>query len=130
VFNIRSNKLAIFKTKSGRTLLANKIMSWMSKTGSWWLLAGKFGSGFVNTGTGVLQICSEAAVGDHFTRKELLEGLLDYYKYAAEANFKEGLAPLNRSNKYYSFIRYYDSLNNNESYFRDFTSHMQLGKFS
>ena len=130
VFNIRSNKLAIYKTKSGRTLLANKIMSWMSKEGSWWLLAGKIASGTVNTGTGILQICSEAAVGDHFTRAELLEGLADYFKYAAEANFTEGLAPLNRSNKYYSFIRYYDSLNNNDSYFRDFTSHMQLSRFS
>ena len=130
VFNIRSNKFAIMKTKSGRTLLANKIMSWISKEGSWWLLAGKVASGFVNTGTGCFQIVSEAAVGDHFNRTELIEAIYDYYKYAAQANFTEGLAPLNRSNKYYSFIRYYDSLNQNESYFRDFTSHIQLGKMS
>lgn len=130
VFNIRSNKFAIMKTKSGRTLLANKIMSWISKEGSWWLLAGKVASGFVNTGTGCFQIVSEAAVGDHFNRQELIEAIYDYYKYAAQANFTEGLAPLNRSNKYYSFIRYYDSLNQNDSYFRDFASHIQLGKMS
>ena len=111
VFNIRSNKFAIMKTKSGRTLLANKVMSWISKEGSWWLLAGKVASGFVNTGTGCFQIVSEAAVGDHFNRQELIEAIYDYYKYAAQANFTEGLAPLNRSNKYYSFIRYYDSIN-------------------
>lgn len=130
VFNIRGNRLDLYTNKNGRTLVANKIVGWLNRTGAWWLLAGKLASGTVNTGTGILQCLSEAAIGEHFNKATLAKAFAEYVKYATEANVNEGLAPLNRSNKMYSFIRYFDALNDNDSYFRDFTSHIQLGRIS
>lgn len=130
VFGQRSSKIPIFTTKNGKKLLLNKISNWINKEGSWWLLAGKMASGAVNTGTGINQILKEGMVGDHYTMTELTKAVSEYSKYAISANFTEGLAPLNRSNKMYSFIRYFDVLNQNEQYFNSFTSHQQLSKWS
>lgn len=130
VFGQRSSKIPLFTTSNGHKFLLNKLSSYISRTSSWWLLAGKLASGAVNTGTGMNQIIKEGFAGEHYNSKDLSAAIREYMKYAAEANFKEGLAPLNRSNKMYSFIRYFDALNTNDSYYRDFTSHQQLGGWS
>lgn len=130
VFGQRSSKIPLFTTSNGHKFILNKLSSYISRTSSWWLLAGKLASGTVNTGTGINQIIKEGFAGEHYNGRELSAAVREYMKYAVEADFKEGLAPLNRSNKMYSFIRYFDVLNNNDTYFRDFTSHQQLSGWS
>lgn len=130
VFGQKSN-LEVLGTIKGRKILLNKLAGSINRHGSYLLLAGKVFSGTVNTGTGYIQLFKEAAVGEHYTGAELAKAYGEYRKAWYQRKLdKEGLKPLNASNKYDSFSMWFDSLNQNESYFRDFESHKQMNGWS
>lgn len=127
VFGKYSNK-NIFSIR-GKQFVWEKFVKTLSANTSLRLLSGKSNSAWVNTSTGFNQITKEAAVGEHFTRKEFIAANKVYWTGIAQTAKHGDLMHYTetyRNNKLYRFIQFMDAQNKNNQHYKEMETTIPL----